>query len=510
MLLLATLLAASCTRLGFGPGRSDLTREGDVTPVPERWLQPDGPGSDAPRPDAPRPDGWWPDAPKPGSDGLKPDKPGSDGLKPGSDAPKLDKPGSDAPKPDGPGSDAPKLADGGGIVPLWCKQIGGTGNDVGKSVVTDAAGNVYLAGTFEGSVDFGAGVTASAGGADVYITSYTAAGAYRWSRTFGSTLVDKVAGIGVDASGNVYMAGTLRGAANYGGGALLWSGSADLFVVSYTGAGAPRWGKAFGDNGYQDATGMSVDETGNVYVNGSYDGKLMLGSGVSVTAVEGYDVFASSLTSVGGPRWAASWNYGTAVWYDYGESITHDSLGNAYVTFTSNNSGLHYIASRDASGAARWIGNTSATVYGMACGVTTVYSVGGNSNAVVLSHDNTGATRWTKGFGKLGDLWRAVAVDAAENLHVVGHFSGTVDFGGGPMVSAGGKDWVVAKLSGATGGHLLSVRLGGPGEDMGLGIARDGTGNLYVSGSFDGSVDCGGKTLSSAGLTDALLVKLPP
>ncbi|MBI4705913.1 MAG: hypothetical protein HY744_32880 [Deltaproteobacteria bacterium] len=59
-----------------------------------------------------------------------------------------------------------------------------------------------------------------------------------------------------------------------------------------------------------------------------------------------------------------------------------------------------------------------------------------------------GGHLWSKGFGSSGgDQGRAVALDANGNALVAGLFSGTVDFGGGPLVSAGGHDIFVLKLA---------------------------------------------------------------
>jgi hypothetical protein len=52
-----------------------------------------------------------------------------------------------------------------------------------------------------------------------------------------------------------------------------------------------------------------------------------------------------------------------------------------------------------------------------------------------------------------------VAVDGAGNVLLTGDFDGTVDFGGGPLTSAGSDDIFVAKLD-AQGNHLWSKRFG--------------------------------------------------
>ncbi len=77
-------------------------------------------------------------------------------------------------------------------------------------------------------------------------------------------------------------------------------------------------------------------------------------------------------------------------------------------------------------------------------------------------------TQWaydTSGSGS--DNGYAVAVDGDGNVVVAGYFVNTVDFGGGPLTSAGGSDVFAVKLSG-DGEHLWSQRFGGTSDDFAL------------------------------------------
>lgn len=75
-----------------------------------------------------------------------------------------------------------------------------------KSMAVDAVGNVYLGGTTEGDVD-----GTNAGGTDVFVTSYSPAGALRsgWPLQFGTAGDDRLVNLAISTDGEVVLAGQL-------------------------------------------------------------------------------------------------------------------------------------------------------------------------------------------------------------------------------------------------------------------------------------------------------------
>jgi FlgD Ig-like domain/Beta-propeller repeat len=114
---------------------------------------------------------------------------------------------------------------------------------------------------------------------------------------------------------------------------------------------------------------------------------------------------------------------------------------------------------------------------------------------------------WSEGFGGFSnDVGTAIGVDALGNVVVVGYFSQAMNLGGANLVSAGGFDIFVAKYD-ANGAHLWSQRFGGPGDDKALAVALDGSGNIFVTGYFNGTVNFGGGNLVTAWGNDMFLAK---
>jgi hypothetical protein len=93
---------------------------------------------------------------------------------------------------------------------------------------------------------------------------------------------------------------------------------------------------------------------------------------------------------------------------------------------------------------------------------------------------------------------------------VAARFAGTASFGGTALVSNGTADMAVAKYAGSNGAHQWSVRFGGAYDDAASAIAVDGSGNVYFTGYFRGTVDFGGGMLRVPFDTDldVFLVKL--
>jgi len=134
----------------------------------------------------------------------------------------------------------------------------------------------------------------------------------------------------------------------------------------------------------------------------------------------------------------------------------------------------------------------------------------GGRDIFVAKHGSNGAHIWSKGFGDGNNQYGvAAAVDGDGNVIVVGGFAGTVDFGGGPLTSAGDYDLFVVKFS-PLGVHLWSTSFGDADYDMPSGVAVDDNGNVFIVGQFSGALDLGGGPLTSAGLRDVFLVRLTP
>ena len=102
-----------------------------------------------------------------------------------------------------------------------------------------------------------------------------------------------------------------------------------------------------------------------------------------------------------------------------------------------------------------------------------------------------------------------IAVAVSGQTYVTGNFERSVDFGPMTLTSAGGKDVFLAKLD-ASGNALWAVRAGDRGEDVGFGVAVDAAENVYVTGYFRYAATFGAFTLTGPGLSVGFVAKYSP
>src|SRR5439155_18267325 len=147
---------------------------------------------------------------------------------------------------------------------LWSKRLGGTGDDFAFSLAVDGSGNVVVAGYFPGVVNFGGGPLTSAGLNDLFVAKYTADGSYVWAKRLGGAANDRGAVVAVDGSGNVLMSGFYEGTVDFGGGPMTsYAGGDNVFVAKYSAAtGAYLWSKVFIQTSSNYAYGIAADSSG--------------------------------------------------------------------------------------------------------------------------------------------------------------------------------------------------------------------------------------------------------
>ncbi len=381
-------------------------------------------------------------------------------------------------------------------------------NDVPYAMTVDAAGHVYVTGT-----------TATAGADDWATIKYNSAGAQEWLRTTDGGGNDAAVAITTDEVGNIYVTGSSAGQ--------LYS-----MTAKYSAAGDRLWVQSFTTIGEGDAgSAIAVDHAGNVYVTG-YNVETSTGfdivtikyspggveswvrrydagggedvpaaiacdeSGVYVTGRSQDDYTTIKYDFNGVQQWVRSYN-GTGNGSDAPADLFVDAAGNVYVTGQSPGSGTNndYATIKyDAAGTQQWVrrydGPTTvvASDYDNAAALAVDANgnvfVTGNSSGdfATVKYDAAGTEIWVRrynGPGAGADWANSVAVDASGNSYVTGASYGNAT-----------TQYDFATLSyDPLGTVRWTERYNGPanGYDTPYSIAVHSSGNVYVSGSSEGS-----------------------
>ncbi|MEY4244061.1 MAG: hypothetical protein RLZZ245_1646, partial [Verrucomicrobiota bacterium] len=165
---------------------------------------------------------------------------------------------------------------------VWSKRFGGTSSDSLHSMAVDASGNLYLVGQFSGSITFGSTSTlTSSGSSDGFLVKLDSTGTPLWSRKLGGTGADSVYSVTIGSAGEIALAGSFNGGATFGSITLSSAGAADAFAAKLDSSGTFLWAKRFGGTTADSARAAAFDGSGNLWVSGSFTGSAATGFAVS-------------------------------------------------------------------------------------------------------------------------------------------------------------------------------------------------------------------------------------
>ncbi len=284
----------------------------------------------------------------------------------------------------------------------WINSAGGNFNDESYDVEVDASGNIYTTGYTTAASVFGPSINLTTNGySDIYVSKSDANGNFLWVKVFGSTLADRGYDIALDNSGNIYVTGYFQGTANFGSIQLTASGnSQDIFVLKLDNNGNVLWVKSEGGNEGDTGYGITVDNNGDVIVTGQFKG----------TAQIGLNNFSSAIDP----------NSGLPA-YDMFIS-KYDANGN-------NLWSIQGIAKYDDRGlAVKTDSNNDIYVTGQFSDTLTIAGSQHNNTifnaGMLLKLDPTGNEIWFRRMGAVQTLVYDVEIDNSDDVYITGDFQG--------------------------------------------------------------------------------------
>ena len=354
--------------------------------------------------------------------------------------------------------------------------FGASDYDAARVVTVDTDGNIYVMGEFSETVDFAPGPDtrwrASRGKWDVFLQKINSEGSLVWVRTFGGIVWDYASGIAIDDAGNVFLTGYYRGTmdADPGPGTFTLP-EADLVNTFLIKLNAEG---NFEWAGALGRTGSAFAD--DIVLNPS--GNLFI-AGTFYQTVD-FDPSEDSAfrTSLG--------EYDLFV-------CEFDSAGNFLWVTSTGDTGFDYVRDLDVDslGNVYIVGEFEGTVDFDPSEAVSELESGSSDSMFVWKLNPEGDFVWARSVPAYTAY--GIALDGDGNAVVTGSFVGTVDFDPGPEVTelteegAGGNAYVL-KLD-SNGDFLWAGSLGGDEDDESRAIATDGDGSVYTTGKFSGTAD---------------------
>ncbi len=348
----------------------------------------------------------------------------------------------------------------------WIVPGGSTVSAAGYSVASDAGGNSYVTGSFEGAAAFGGTNLVSHGGTDIFVAKYNADGQLLWARQAGGTHADVGLGVAVDSLGACYVTGYFGSPAEFSGVPLKTTGSFDLFLAKYDPNGKLLWVTNTGTSVGVFGRAIAVDSQGNSYLTGGFKYQAQFGNNTFPNN-EFSDIFVAKYGPTGQLRWAVQLG-GEAE--DVGTGIGVDDQGRSYVTGYFAGDGFF--------------------------GDDILTSVG-DTDMFVARLDPDGQLDWVSQAGEAGTTQAsALTLDPNGNVLVAGYFDQLAFFGTNLLFSSGFYDLFLTKFDPA--GNVLWARNTETSDAIGAaGVATDGSASVYVTGSFYGPAEFNALTLTN-------------
>jgi hypothetical protein len=291
--------------------------------------------------------------------------------------------------------------------------------------------------------------------------------------------------------------GTVNFAEDWGGSDTKTSArDYDIFITKINVDGTYGWTRRMGGTDGCSAYSICTDAAGNVYVAGYFQSSSVnfaedWGGSDTKTNAGYWDIFVTKINANGTYGWTRRMG-GTSD--DVAYSICTDASGNVYVAGRFGGT---------VNFAEDWGGNDTKT----------------NGGGFVTRINADGRYAWTRRMGGQDiDGVNAICTDEGGNIYVAGAFYETFvnfaeDWSGLDIkVTAGGWDVFITKIT-ANGSYIWTHTMGGIDDDGVSGICADGSGNIYVAGYFQSTVnfaqDWGGSDAkTSAGSLDMFITKI--
>lgn len=381
----------------------------------------------------------------------------------------------------------------------WATSTGGPNNELSGIIKSDANGNIYVIGDYQGTIDFDPGPgsmnLSSNGSNDIFIQKFDLFGALIYAKSFGGPNLEYASDLEFDTNGNIYITGQFRGTVdfdpNIGLENLTASSNGDGFILKLSSLGNFIWVKQIIGVNTSNLGKVSFNSQNEIFCVGTFSGTqdVDLSSGTyNLTSNGGVDFFIAKYDQNGSLIWVKQIGNGG-----------NDGVGGFSLDQDDN-----ILISGSFVGVLDFDPGPN---------VSTLTS-SGLTDGFILKLNSSGSFLWVDYFSGSGyDYFGTIDCDAQGNIYALAQFQGDVSLDlGNPVFSFnsnGSTDLIVAKIA-ANGDPLWAKQIGGVNIENVGSLTCDSYGNSYCSATFGSTVgfDNGNQTLTSNGALDLFIQKL--
>jgi hypothetical protein len=340
------------------------------------------------------------------------------------------------------------------------------------SMASQPTGSAILGGTCTGPLQFGDKNPPTNGGFDMVVGEINEVGQPDWVVRYGDSAGQSISGVSTDTFGAIIVAGSVDGTVNFGGGPTLPKGKNDIAVVKLDKGGAFIWNKRFGDIGNDLARAVAIGPDSGIVVAGSFEGTVDFGAGPVTAPGSGPTEVLLKLDPNGNLVWVKlipTEHVSITAMGDVVLAGTMDAtLDLGCGTMTTSGQKDIFVAKLGADGTCQWSkqlgGAKDQTVSSLAAGPdgsvlltgqlfgTVDFGPGklvgpmdGDAAAMLVKLDPTGAPVWGRVFSSMG-AGAFVAAASMTDVFFAGTIADSADLGGDKLISSGAIDLVVAKF----------------------------------------------------------------
>ncbi|HET6243734.1 MAG: T9SS type A sorting domain-containing protein [Bacteroidetes bacterium] len=353
---------------------------------------------------------------------------------------------------------------------LWSTVMGGVQNDNVAQIHYDGNGNVWVIGNFSGVMTIGTFTISAGGGTDVFIAKLDAAsGTVLAALKGGGSGNDQAIQLASDAAGNIYVCGTYVSSFTIGTVNITGSGSLAVFLTKLDAAAVPQWGTSIHNQSLATTWTMNVDAAGNSYIGG-FANSVTSNFGSTVVTMNQTKTFIAKFNTLGVYQWAAlaqMMGELMGVCNDAAGNTYVSGNFNATAVFgstTLNGPPLNddiLLAKVDASGNWVWAkqygGNGNDGGYDLTCNANgnlflaasieasftlgnTNVSSGGYKEVVIAGFNSNGDDLWViQTLGPGSNFIYSITHDDAGGIYICGYGQASMTFAGAPVLTSGGE-----------------------------------------------------------------------